>query len=71
MLFVSRGLFVLGRLFLSRISSAELFDHIKPWALGGETSEENLRLLCRNCNQRESIERFGSYLREPTVVYSA
>ena len=51
--------------------SATEFDHIKPWALGGETSEENLRLLCRNCNQRESIERFGSYLREPTVVYSA
>jgi hypothetical protein len=30
-------------------------DHVVPWALGGETSEENLRLLCRSCNQRRSI----------------
>ena len=51
--------------------SATEFDHIKPWALGGETSGENLRLLCRNCNQRESIQMFGSYLKEPVVVYSA
>jgi hypothetical protein len=29
-------------------------DHIIPWALGGETSEENLRLLCRACNQRRA-----------------
>jgi len=26
------------------------FDHIKPWALGGETVLENLRLLCSDCN---------------------
>lgn len=31
------------------------FDHIKPFALGGETSRDNLRLLCRNCNQRARI----------------
>jgi hypothetical protein len=30
-------------------------DHIIPWALGGETSGENLRLLCRACNQRRAI----------------
>jgi hypothetical protein len=34
-------------------------DHIKPFALGGRTALENLRLLCRNCNQRESIKIFG------------
>lgn len=26
------------------------FDHVKPWALGGETVLENLRVLCRECN---------------------
>jgi hypothetical protein len=31
-------------------------DHMIPWALGGETSEENLRLLCRSCNQRRAIK---------------
>jgi hypothetical protein len=25
-------------------------DHIKPWSLGGETVEENLRALCAKCN---------------------
>ena len=25
-------------------------DHIEPWALGGETVLENLRVLCRECN---------------------
>jgi hypothetical protein len=30
-------------------------DHVIPWALGGETSEENLRLLCRSCNQRRAM----------------
>lgn len=34
-------------------------DHIRPFALGGETSKDNLRLLCRNCNQRQGIKTFG------------
>ncbi len=34
-------------------------DHIKPFALGGKTKPDNLRLLCRNCNQRLGIEVFG------------
>lgn len=28
------------------------YDHRIPYALGGETSKENIRLLCFNCNQR-------------------
>jgi hypothetical protein len=32
------------------------FDHVRPWALGGNTTKENLRLPCRNCNQRERIK---------------
>ncbi|PWU16697.1 MAG: HNH endonuclease, partial [Bdellovibrio sp.] len=35
-------------------------DHCRPWALGGDHQFENLRLLCRNCNQRAAIETFGS-----------
>ncbi len=31
------------------------FDHIFPLALGGENTKENLRILCRNCNQRKRI----------------
>ena len=34
-------------------------DHIQPLALGGETSLENLRLLCFHCNQRQAIKSFG------------
>ena len=34
-------------------------DHIKPFALDGETTVENLRLLCRTHNQYRSIETFG------------
>lgn len=31
-------------------------DHIKPYALGGKSNLENLRLLCRSCNQRARIK---------------
>lgn len=33
------------------------FDHITPYSLGGKTTESNLRLLCRNCNQRQRIKQ--------------
>jgi NADH pyrophosphatase NudC (nudix superfamily) len=28
------------------------FDHVKPFALGGASTKENIRLLCFHCNQR-------------------
>jgi hypothetical protein len=31
------------------------YDHIKPFSMGGKTTEENLRLLCFSCNQRQRI----------------
>lgn len=34
-------------------------DHIKPRAHGGDDNAENLRLLCRCCNQRAAIEKLG------------
>lgn len=35
-------------------------DHVTPFALGGGTTLENLRLLCRSCNQFAAIEVFGA-----------
>jgi hypothetical protein len=35
-------------------------DHIKPFALGGETTEGNLRLLCRSCNLHFAVKEFGT-----------
>ncbi|MDZ4678174.1 MAG: HNH endonuclease signature motif containing protein [Oligoflexia bacterium] len=34
-------------------------DHIQPKALGGDTSLENLRLLCKAHNQKAAIDIFG------------
>jgi hypothetical protein len=35
-------------------------DHVQPKALGGSNDLENLRLLCRCCNQRSAIQTFGA-----------
>jgi hypothetical protein len=34
-------------------------DHKNPKAKGGTSTEDNLRLLCRSCNQRAAIEAYG------------
>ena len=44
------------------------FDHRQPKALGGVDTKENLRLLCRNCNQRKRISA-GLHRREETKHY--
>ena len=35
------------------------YDHIRPLALGGGTTSDNLRLLCFQCNQRSGMRTFG------------
>ena len=34
-------------------------DHRYPTAKGGRDSKDNLRILCRSCNQRAAIREFG------------
>ena len=34
-------------------------DHLHPKAKGGDDTKENLRILCRFCNQRAAIKEFG------------
>ena len=34
-------------------------DHQLPKAMGGKNTPDNLRLLCRSCNQRAAIQAFG------------
>jgi hypothetical protein len=40
-------------------SHALEIDHTYPQAKGGDSTAENLRLLCRSCNQRAAIHQFG------------
>ena len=35
------------------------YDHLKPVALGGASTTQNLQLLCFNCNRRRAIKTFG------------
>jgi hypothetical protein len=51
-------------------------DHRIAKGIGGESTIENLRLLCRSCNQRAAIETYGimkmtSFLKSPRRSYQA
>lgn len=47
-------------------------DHVQPWALGGHTSEANLRLLCSAHNKYQAFKTFGKrFVREAAVCYAA
>jgi len=47
------------------------FDHIKPFALGGESTVENLRLVCRGHNRMYAENVFGREWIEQVVARSA
>lgn len=36
------------------------YDHVKPWSLGGRSTADNLRLLCRPHNQHEAKRLLGT-----------
>jgi len=48
-----------GQCDICRSTYALEVDHIVPRALGGGDNPDNLRLLCRACNQRAAVEHFG------------
>jgi hypothetical protein len=43
------------------------FDHIKPSAMGGKSTVENLRLLCRACNQRQRVTYFQNTISDKSA----
>lgn len=44
------------------------FDHVKPWALGGESGADNVRLLCRAHNDLEARRVFGGAVIDAAVA---
>jgi 5-methylcytosine-specific restriction endonuclease McrA len=48
-----------GKCALCASGHALEIDHIHPFAKGGLTTEENLRLLCRSCNRFAAIRSYG------------
>ncbi len=48
-----------GKCQICRSTYALEKDHIRPVAMGGSSEPENLRMLCRSCNQRAAILKLG------------
>ena len=44
------------------------FDHIIPEASGGTTSEENLWLACRRCNEFKGAQTYGKDLETGDLI---
>lgn len=48
-----------GKCQICKSNFALEIDHLKPISHGGNSDPENLRLLCRRCNQRAAIKKIG------------
>ena len=60
-----------GKCQMCKSTYANEDDHIIPYAKGGKTTLQNLRLLCRNCNQRQGFLVFGDYcMKKQTILRS-
>ena len=42
-----------------RTTAAQVVDHVKPLALGGQDVDENTRNLCHECHDKRTAEQFG------------
>jgi 5-methylcytosine-specific restriction protein A len=42
-----------------RVTEATVPDHIKPLALGGTDTDDNIRCLCEACHTEATAEQFG------------
>jgi len=50
----------------SIVRPADVVDHIKPLALGGEDIDSNTRNLCHDCHGKRTAEQFGH---EPKLTF--
>ena len=41
------------------VTAATVPDHIKPLALGGADTDDNIRCLCQSCHSKVTAEEFG------------
>jgi 5-methylcytosine-specific restriction protein A len=41
------------------ITEATVPDHIRPLALGGTDTDDNIRCLCKPCHDDVTVEQFG------------
>ncbi|MAG24943.1 HNH endonuclease [Candidatus Pacearchaeota archaeon] len=48
------------------VRAADVVDHIKPLALGGEDVDSNTRNLCNDCHKVRTKEQFGRNTPPPT-----
>lgn len=41
------------------VAASTVPDHIKPLALGGSDTDDNIRCLCQPCHEEVTAEQFG------------
>jgi 5-methylcytosine-specific restriction protein A len=39
-------------------------DHIRPLALGGTDTDDNIRCLCEPCHEKRTAEQFGQKVKQ-------